>query len=292
VTGVQTCALPILSAGKYVGFILSDFKEESVSLTVSLTGFILTPISLFRTFYQVHGYVFNMIRDNLLYLIPALLSGALLVYSAIYAITKRSITRINQTDSFVLIHLLAAGFHLLIAFLASGNSEFMVMLPFLSALVLSSLITISKRVLFAMSISLIVWNLSFGLMPLHSQSLRDDELMTAYMTELAEKGQSVFVILEDKPIIENRLRYYSGIDADNIFSIRDAVKEDFSGVIDSLLAMGTIVVTNCVDRPATISRASFFPQTGAGFFDGYSILRIDSVNSLTGRYYIHRIYAR
>jgi hypothetical protein len=281
-----------ISLGNYVGFIFSDFKEESVSLTVSLTGFILTPISLFRTFFQVHGYVFNMIRENILNLIPALLSVSLFTYSVITAVRKRSITRKKPADFFIKIHLMAFGFHLLIAFLSSGNAEFMVMLPFLSALVLSSLITINRRLLFAMSISLIVWNLSFGLIPLHSQSLRDDEMVTAYMTESAEKGQGVFVILEDKPIIENRLRYYSGIEADNILSIRDIEKEGFTGLIDSLLTTGTVLLTNCIDRPATISRASFFPQTGAGFFDDYSISRIDSVNSLTGRHYIHRIYER
>jgi hypothetical protein len=278
-----------ISLGKYVGFIFSDFKEESVSLTVSLTGFILTPISLFRTFFQVHGYVFNLIRENLLYLIPAFLSVSIFTLTVINTIRKRSVTRRIPADLFIKVHLLAFVLHILIAFLSSGNAEFMVMLPFLSVLILSSIITIHERVLFAISISFLVWNLSFGLLPLHYHSLRDDEMVTAYLAESNEKNLSVFAVVEDKPMIENRLRYYSGKDADNIFSIRNSETIEFSGMIDSLLAAGTIVVTNCIERPATISRASFFPHNGTGIFDNYTRIITDSTNSLSGRYYVHRI---
>src|SRR5674536_183404 len=66
-----------LSWSTILSFILGDFNGNAM-LGLSWKGICLSIINLIRSFIQVHGYIYNLIRGNLLLAIPGIVSISLI----------------------------------------------------------------------------------------------------------------------------------------------------------------------------------------------------------------------
>ncbi|MFN8239316.1 MAG: hypothetical protein U0X39_01015 [Bacteroidales bacterium] len=84
---------------------------------------LLSVIGLVRSFIQVHGYMFGMVKGNILFLLPAIISVILVVFSIRRA---GSITLKGRADTFINVHFVIFGINFLFAVISRGNAEFMV----------------------------------------------------------------------------------------------------------------------------------------------------------------------
>jgi len=104
------------------------------------------------------------------------------------------------------------------------------------------------------------------------------------------KSKQLFV-LYNKPAVENRVKYFSGDYPKNVISGNPLKNQEIlKQRIVNALQNDTLVITDCINRPITISRETFVnTKNKTDLFDGYNQTKTDSVATLTGRYYIIRI---
>jgi hypothetical protein len=124
-------------------FVFNDYHTGVAEFSVNSKNFLLTPVSFFRTFIQVHGYMFNILKDRWL----AICILALCMFAFIrsfLAFRSLKLYSVALKSVFVFGHVVAFILHFLFAFISHGNAEFMVMLPFLTVIVLSGIYYLNR----------------------------------------------------------------------------------------------------------------------------------------------------
>lgn len=282
VIGLENGGIP--SQGDVFRFVFRDYMVGTASVGFSLMSVVMSGISLIRTFIQVHGYMLMLVKANL-WLLGFVALALLLGFQSIRHLRGTSIDFKILGSGFILAHLLALFFQLFFAFLSHGNSEFMVMLPVLFAIVLSGISKKDTRLIGYAALGMFVWNLSFGLMPLHLMPLDGSRIVVNQIIS----NQSSFAWVFNKPHIENQVEYVSNKKTNCIEGFVGVDKDHFYGKTDSLLSMGVSVYTDCYKRPKTLSRENIFFNANAELFNNYCLVVVDSCSSLTGTYYLTRI---
>ncbi len=282
VIGLENGGIPSLE--DVFRFVFRDYMAGTASVGFGLMSIVMSGISLIRTFIQVHGYMLMLVKANL-WLLGFVALALLLGFQSIRHLRGTSIDFKILGSGFILAHLLALFFQLFFAFLSHGNSEFMVMLPALFAIVLSGISKNDTRLISYAALGMFVWNLSFGLMPLHLMPLDGSRIVVNQIVS----NQSSFAWVFNKPHIENQVEYVSNKKANCIEGFVGVDKDHFYGKTDSLLSMGVSVYTDCYKRPKTLSRENIFFNANAELFNNYCLVVVDSCSSLTGTYYLTRI---
>lgn len=282
VIGLENGGIPSLE--DVLRFVFRDYMAGTASVGFGLMSIVMSGISLIRTFIQVHGYMLMLVKANL-WLLGFVALALLLGFQSIRHLRGTSIDFKILGSGFILAHLLALFFQLFFAFLSHGNSEFMVMLPVLFAIVLSGISKNDTRLIGYTALGMFVWNLSFGLMPLHLMPLDGSRIVVNQIVS----NQSSFAWVFNKPHIENQVEYVSNKKANCIEGFVGVDKDHFYGKTDSLLSMGVSVYTDCYKRPKTLSRENIFFNANAELFNNYCLVVVDSCSSLTGTYYLTRI---
>lgn len=269
------------------GFILGDLGEN-VRLELTGKGILLTIINLIRSFIQVHGYILNMVRDNLLLLIPGVVS---LVFMVLAFLNFPGINKINISKRFTTIHIIIIVFQVMFAMVSSGNSEFMVMIPVLSFILVPFFAINYEKFLLRIMIAMAIWNISYGIIPLHYQNQAPEQFLCD--AALSDKG---IIIASDDQLIKSMLYYQTGNNNINsiykspgVLEIKGKNAGILEGVIDSALNIGKDVYTNCLDE-AVISRSSIMEGTkNKDFFHKYETTLLKSWKLITGTRSIFRI---
>jgi hypothetical protein len=226
-----------------LSFVFNDFARDEVGLGFSAKGLILTPISLFRTFFQVHGSVFLFLEK-----MPWLWMAVALAVAGIGKglFRKWPIHFFNkQTDFFTRSHLYILLFHFLFAMLSQGNAEFMVMIPFLLPLASGRFFEIHKKTVLWLGIACWIWNLSLAIIPGHFLPLFDDQSVAEQLVNYPE----AHFIFADKHQVANRYFYMTG---ESLHSRIHNWEE-----VDSLCNQGETMITDIPDRPTLFSRMVF-----------------------------------
>jgi hypothetical protein len=270
------------------GFILGDFGEN-VRLELTGKGIFLSVVNLIRSFIQVHGYIYNMVRDNLLLLIPGIVS---LVFVVLAFLKLPGINKINISKRFTTIHIIIIVLQFMFAMVSSGNAEFMVMIPVLSFILVPFFVLNYEKFLQRIMIAMAIWNISYGLIPLYYQNQAPEQFLCD--AALSEKG--IIIIASDDQLIKSMLYYQTGNNKINSIYKSPAVLEIkgidagiLEGVIDSALDIGKDVYTNCLDE-AAISRSSIMEGTkNKDFFHKYETTLLKSWNQPTGTRSIYRV---
>lgn len=279
-----------LSLDALMRFVFRDYYSGAAGVSTGLGGFIFFFISLFRTFFQVHGYIANLFHFSLLFYFGGLAAAILLLFSFI-KLWKTRWNWVNVKEQVVWVHLLAITLQLLFALLSSGNTEFMVMIPMLLAIVLSQIAENEYRFIGLLATGMLVWNLSFGLIPLRFYELDNTNTLAAKVLAAQKENKPQLYILFNKPRVENEVKYNVGDYPKNIISgiQRDSLCT-ITSRIDDALAKNIPVLTDCINRPHTISRESLVVSNDyANLFAGYKYQKVDSVQTLTGKYFLYLI---
>lgn len=278
-----------LTLASILHFTFSDYYSGAAEISLGINCFILTVISIIRSFFQVHGYIANLPKINAFYIISCLIALSLFVLGFIRINrVKWSLNKLNETS--VWVHSLAILLQLIFAFLSNGNAEFIVMIPILLIIVLSQIIQNEVRIIGFIALSLFVWNVSVGLIPLNTNSLDSNRTISEYILQDKNSSKCLFILF-NKPCVENRVKYFSGKYPKNVMSGTQYKNiEVLKTRILSAIEKDTVVLTDIYKRPKTISRENLLlGRNIETLFDGFSIQKRDSVKTLTGKYFISEI---
>jgi hypothetical protein len=287
---IHTKDAPI-SSSDFFQFVFNDYQSGVAEFSIDSKNFLLTPISFIRTFVQVHGYMYNYLKENL-WLIFSLLASLVLFGKFLVSLKSVRFDFRKITSCFVSGHLLAFLLQLIFAFISHGNAEFMVMLPFLFSIVFSEFSRNEIRPLYYLVSGLLIWNLSFGIVPLAKDCADGDEMVAEFLMEdRQDRGDNSLFVIFNLHRVANMVGYYeSHYSLKNLKSIEEfESKKEVISEIKKALKSDKIIYTDCIDRPATISRASLLINNYQGAFEGFQKEKVDSSLTLSGKYYLYKI---
>ncbi len=275
-----------LSLNTLSQFVFRDFYSGDANINTSFNGLLLTAISLFRNFIQVHGYVFRL---HPIYLIAGLMLIILASLGGIKLIRVKW-NWLMLKVMVVWVHALAILLQLLFAFFAHGNAEFMVMIPFLLAITFAQIIKNDLKYLSFIATGMLIWNISVGLIPLHFFDLDNSRFISTRIVDGQKNTLNELYILFNKPRVENEVKYYTGYYPQNIVSGTTNGERSTIDLIKKAIADGGKVCTDLINRPRTLSRENWFitPYCDS-LFTGYNQVKTDSTTTLSGKYYLYRI---
>lgn len=185
------------------GYIFHDYLYADNVGFFFKQALILTPISLIRTFFQVHGYI-----PALLVRCPWLGIGPLLTLACLVPVLMKD-RKNNRSESvspfFAQTHLLIAVLQLFFAFLSNGNAEFMVMIPFAALFFVMDRYDVSLRKITWAAVGVASWNLCLGLVPYRFMEIEPYQAIERHMSTHAE---SIYVI-DNHALMHNKLHYHN-----------------------------------------------------------------------------------
>lgn len=270
-----------LTAGNIASFVLHDYITGSAEASVDFRNLLLTPVSLFRTFFQFHGNILLLIR-KFPWLYGILFTSVTLAVSSLYMFRKIRFRTNPLYNTFFKIHLLAFSLHLLFAFFAHGNAEFMVVLVVIIPLLINQLFLFSPRALLLISLSMFIWNFSFAIFPNYHFNFNNDEEVISFIRQHPEG----LFILKEKNIIANRYYYETGIPVgDRIYGY--PLEKHLSGLC-ALQADGIEIYSDLLSKKSPLSRASLLEGKGDEHLEMIEE-GIDRIPSFYGEFTIDKV---
>jgi hypothetical protein len=269
-------------------FIFGEFRGNA-RLEISNKGIILSAVNLIRSFIQVHGYMLNMFKANLLFLIPGIASFIFFLL-AFLKLPERSSP--NVSKNFSIIHVGIIIIQYLFAVVSFGNAEFMVMIPVLFFMLIPFFTINYHKFLTRLLIALAVWNISYGLLPLHYKNQEQEQ----FLYNACSMEKDVIIIATDAQQIKSMLYYREGVliskkvfQSPAFYAISGQDPTVLEAIIDSTLNAGGKVYTNCLDE-TVISRLSIISgNRDKDFFTNYKSAMVKSWYLPGGTKSIYRI---
>lgn len=258
-----------------VRFALHDFLTGSAGAPTSvLKATLLTVANVVRTFAQVHGSTLALLR-RLPWLAVVPLWGLVAVVWAWLKRPRTAETPARSTDELPSVqqralrrtHGLILGLHLAFAAWASGNAEFMVMLPVLLTLLLTAAPRTLARPITAAAGALLAWNLAFGLLPNH---LLDFTNLPPLLARVRQEPNTLF-LLDNHNLVLNRLHYLTGHDGepnvlpapDLLLAKRRYTPAQLQTWLRAQQQTGHRLSTDALNGPQLLDRASLLRQQEA-----------------------------
>jgi hypothetical protein len=275
-----------LNGGSLSDFFLSKFNS-SVKFSFSVKGLFFTVVNLGRSFIQVHGYISGLVGRNIFFIVPGILSLVFFTLSFFY-LPSRSYSKIRRETLVLILIILFMG---LFAMMSEGNAEFMVMIPLLFFIVLIMLFEDYEKFLVRILAGMMIWNISYGLIPLHLSSHETED----YLCEKSAEREKTIVIASDAPLLRSMILYRTGaIEGGNILFSPAMTPHpaNLESRIDSALAKGVMIITDCIGvRP--VSRASIIEgNVNKEFFNKYRSVQLIAFQTISGKKEVHRIVSR
>ncbi len=234
-------------------YLASYYYSGEGHMSVSAVNLLLTPVSLFRTFVQVHG--------NLMYFTGVVLSIVLLgVVSIILAVCAFRSWRFFKPSFkrellFEWTMVAAFALQLFFAFLSDGNAEFMAMLPALFVLALPVFATERSPLCRAVFVGCcFVWNMAVAIVPQHILNYYNTQAVVKFVNE---KGNCKFLPVDYYTIV-NRNYYETGVDLDPRF-----VRMEKWVISESIANSKVPVYTDRNAYPVFYSRATLVEDEGS-----------------------------
>ena len=188
-------------------FVLHDVYEGGVATSLSWKNFLLTPVSFFRSFVQVHGYIaWSWQHDGMAMRLLYVAFGIGLLWSGLRWLQSFSkpVKALHPLGFFALT---AALLHLLFAFYSEGNAEFMVMLPLLGVLCLAVWNLVSPARTVVLSVFLLCWNLLTGIGPAHFRDFYGHNVLLSRLVN----HPNTRLVSEEPVLLRNMLQYQFGV---------------------------------------------------------------------------------
>lgn len=170
------------------------------------------------------------------------------------------------------------------ALYSKGNAEFMVMLPFLLAIVAAYYLKPDVKFLGWLSASFFIWNLSYGILPNHFADFNKREKLLAWIME----DKSSVYLLEQGKEVQNQIFYFTG--EEDMPRVMKLTKN--KAVLDSVLLSakqsGGSVFTDFYNQTKVVNRYSMTLGDGYTFMDSLKYIKVDSLQNFYGVNYIYR----
>ncbi|GGK69492.1 hypothetical protein GCM10011405_16990 [Rufibacter glacialis] len=258
-------------------FVFKGFYQGQVDTQITYKNFLLTGISFGRTFLEVHGRIPFLLKHHWVYIMfgmTTLVLGALFLKRIKIGRNWENLRHrpVFKTHGGIM------GLQLLFAWFAVGNAEFMVMVPWLMAVLLACGTYHRSRALFLAGSGLLVWNLSFGLVPLHLYSFTNFPCLSQVVLQ---QPKATF-FLQDENGFDTFFFYHTGHYPAHTYET-EAAPEVLTQALAVARAQGQPVLTDFNQEPAVLSRKWFVARPfAASFFKNYRLTPIASCPTFYG----------
>lgn len=258
-------------------FVFNDFYQGSVMTDFSWKGFFFQVINTVRTYFQIHGNIYLLIKNNWFYVIPLIL--CLIISYKLFKLFRTNKKLITKKEShlkiFIKIHIFIFIANYLFAFYNAGNIEFMVMLPFLLILYIAIKYDINYKVSQKIILLLFIWNFSYGIFPNYKYNYYNDEELVNYMIENKEK---TFIVKNHTTI--SQYFYKTGIDnPKNIFRLNKISKDKLNQIIKA----NNEIYTDIINKPVIFNKEKMTSNDWGINFKEYKKEEIFSYNGFYGK---------
>ena len=232
-----------------VAFALTDYINGTAQMPQAKQVVLLSLVSLVRTFVQLHGYMFEFAKSNIVLTVVVLAGVTTLIVFAIMKTKKNSLRNLILFQERRFVRMLWVYLILTFGFAAfsNGNAEFMIAIPFILVLLYSYYFSQSKNLLY-LSCAMLLWNVYFGLYPQASQRLTPNE----DIAELCRQNPNAVFVLKDKNVVENIYLYKYGkqnlptLYREDKYSEQQYLKDK---------SEGKTIITDLVSAEETLGRA-------------------------------------
>ena len=260
-------------------FLADYYYSAQADVSVGGSNVVITAVTFFRTFFQVHGLVVEVLRLQLLSYLAIPLVIGLLGISVVKLIKSLKLKPLKFRQSHFerthfIIFILQFGF----AFYSHGNSEFMVMLPFTIPIFLPLFLEFDLTALKSLSLSMLIWNAVFAILPNHFVDYQNNK---ALLIVINNNPGKVF-ILKDRNTVVNQYFYDYGvqeywriIDNDNKKAIRKLKKKN------------VIFYTDIFSKRLPYSRVQF--TTDLSSSNLVFIRHITKISAAMGDFYVDEV---
>ncbi len=261
-----------LSFESVTRFVLYDYYTGEATSSIGFNNLFLTGVNFIRSFIQIHGNIYYLVKTNLIYVLPIIIS-LVLVFIQIKKYVRRKVdtaatVKPNYTviKNYILSVFIA---QLLFAFYAQGNAEFMVMLPFLLVIYLGFVLGKYQIYFSYLGMAIFVWNLAFGLIPQKYYDLQNKEyLMNHY-------NPKDIYILSQANLYKNMFYYTNHDNCENIYKTPSDYKSKNQDYIflDSLIKHSNkLILTDAIGNSNTGTRQAFVSNDfDLRFFHQYTL---------------------
>jgi hypothetical protein len=236
-----------------MNFVLHDYNSGSADASVDYRNFLLTPISLFRTFFQVHGNILLLLK-SFPWLYGMASFAIVLAVASLYEFRKFRWAAGAIKQPFFKLHLMAFVLHFLFAFFSHGNAEFMVVLIVIVPLLFSLGFKLSTRFLCLIASSMFIWNFSLAIFPNNHLDYNNHEEVVRFVRQHPD---AAFVV-RDKHAIATRFYYETGVSVDDrLFEFPHDMDDP---LLCSLQRAGVVIFSDVFSRKTPLSRASLLTE--------------------------------
>lgn len=226
-------------------FVLHDYVQGYAQSPNLKQVLLLSAINLIRTFLQVHGNVYEIIKylgEIIIFL------GVLFFYFFVLGIAnlvknKRHKISLYRDKRFAIILWLIFAFSFLFAALSNGNAEFMIVIPFIIIMLYSHYFANHKAMLF-IGLALLLWNTCFALVPQKFFKLNCNEEIVEQMKTYPK---ATFVLI-DKPAAENLYLYK--------YSAKNMPKIVYAHKFNNQEITSEKIITDVIGAESPLSRSS------------------------------------
>ncbi|ASB48824.1 hypothetical protein [Alkalitalea saponilacus] len=281
-----------LTINSFFEFILHDYYNYSrVNTEMGWINFILTPISFIRTFVQVHGYIPNLLTLSSMYLFGMVVGLTVLIIGFFYALKSFRFKFRDLFGTVVLTHLFVFTLHLTFAFISHGNAEFMVMLPFLLAMIFGPIAVNNRFDILKIGFGVLIWNLTVGIVPLNKYFKESEFMVSNHIISNIDNDNPPLYLVVDHWLIIGRVAYSTGEHVENIINGMQMDESDLAldDIIVNALIEGREVYTDCLNRPSIYSRRAFVYGLDDSPYEQFLHERVDSISTLYGKYYLTKL---
>ena len=234
-----------LTVENILQFILHDFYQGSADTAITLRGLLMTPISLVRSFVQVHPIVLILLEKHWFYWIAA--AAVLFMIILLIKDLKRSyiLQKENQNSNFVITHGVIFLLQFAFAVFAKGNAEFMVMLPFLILMIIAQLYIVCNKTLFRIMTILLIWNFSFGIFPNNRYVFYNDNQFVDYLIQNPDEK-----VVVRNLVTRSKYYYLTGKPTDRFIPFEKVTADS----IKTLIENNPKLLTDAIDYPEILNR--------------------------------------
>jgi len=272
------------SSKSFLSFLLGEYQKGNAAINLNLYSIGLGCVSFVRSFFQVHGYMIDLISKYSFVFIVFVFLVAYLFLKDFKQKKHDFYTSKGKSSIWTLIFSLAFVMQLLFAILSDGNAEFMVMLPVLLLLTIVSRFKINESSwLTTFAFLVFLWNFCFGILP---KNLLDFN-QTQKQANLTIQNKEALFVWSNKPLIENQVCYAIGFNEK-----RNYVKaeEKYLFQIYHHLKNNGTVYTDQLAEESSFSRVGVLKKRNLFLLSDYfPYIKTDSFKNNNGMNYIYEL---
>ena len=270
------------NAISFLKFVFHDFVQGNVDSDFGFKNIVLGIINFVRTFYQIHGKMYYLIKSYP-FLILIVIIVLFLFYKICFPFQKISFkTRQKLSLSAMLIIGLL---QFLFAIYAVGNAEFMVLFPVIIAIIFSFTDFPSFK-LSLISFSMLLWNFFLGVIPDSFINFSNTPFLVKYISE----HQNIDFVLTNAIHLSNIFYYQKHYYPNNIFKLSEKNIISLDSIIHNSIINHRIICTDFINNKEAISRESILRnEKMTMFFKKYKVSKLDSFSTFYGTRKLYQI---